>query len=205
MAEVLVSFTTPTRSTTGDLYWSRALGKRGNDGLWQGWIEFTRAGDDEVVCTSRESTQPKRDDLMYWAQGLTATYLEGALERALRPTPELAPRGETRQFVDSSPRHSTNAGSISRRVVLDPFLTYTEGEDLLRKQLGALSHDHLQTIIEAYQFVDAGDPDWARTAPDAALVERIVERVRSRFIAGSGTAPVAEAARRNATAQDRPA
>lgn len=34
--------------------------------------------------TRRETTQPSRDALRYWATGLEPTYLQGALERALR-------------------------------------------------------------------------------------------------------------------------
>ena len=56
-----------------------------DDGLWEGWLEFVLAGDEETVRTARETEQAERDDLDYWAQGLSATYLEGALERALRP------------------------------------------------------------------------------------------------------------------------
>lgn len=85
MAELLVSFTEPTRSASGDLYYGRALGKIASDGLWEGWLEFVLAGDEETVRTAGETKQAKRDDLDYWAQGLSATYLEGALARALRP------------------------------------------------------------------------------------------------------------------------
>lgn len=85
MAEVLVSFTEPTKSATGDLYYGRAIGRLASDGRWEGWIEFVLAGSDEVVMTPRETAQPNRTDLKYWAQGLSGVYLEGALERALHP------------------------------------------------------------------------------------------------------------------------
>ncbi|HJQ19259.1 MAG TPA: hypothetical protein VJ867_02850 [Gemmatimonadaceae bacterium] len=180
-----MSFTEPTRSAIGDLYYARALGRVAKDGLWEGWLEFTRAGDDEMVTTRRETEQPNRADLIYWAQGLTQTYLEGALERALHPEPVHVAATAGRQFVDSSPRPS-GIGAITspNRVVLDPFATYAEGEQLLRSQLLALSHDHLQNIVEAYRFANGDEPDWARSAPNEALVERIVERVRARFVGG---------------------
>lgn len=208
MAEVLVAFTAPTRSTTGDLYWPRALGRVADNGLWEAWIEFTRAGDDEVVCTARETEQPNRADVAYWAQGLTDIYLEGALARALRPTPATV-HENTPQFVNSAPRSIPRRPSgipLAGRVVLDPFLTYTEGEELLRKQLHALSHDHLQNIVEAYQFTNPGEPDWARTASEAALVGRIIDRVRERFAASAPEmGSVGEAGRQSATAEDQPA
>jgi len=181
MAEVLVSFTEPTRSEHGDLYWARALGRQMDDRMWEGWLEFTLAGEDTLATSPRETEQPNRTDLVYWAQGLTATYLEGALARALRPAPATR-KDPRRQFVGSRPRSSPARGNVAvrSRVVLDPFTTYAEGEQLLRSQLHALSHDHLQNIVEAYEFGD-DDPAWARTATDDALVERIVESVRRRL------------------------
>ena len=89
MAEVLVTFTTPTKAKSGDLYYGRVLGRAAPDGRWEGWIEFELAGSDEIVRTDAETEQPNRADLKYWAQGLSATYLEGALDRALNPTPAL--------------------------------------------------------------------------------------------------------------------
>ena len=103
MAEVLVTFTEPTRAKNGDLYYGRAVGRLMANGLWEGWIEFVLAGSDETVLTPRETEQPNLGDLKYWAQGLSAIYLEGALERGLHPAPaRLA--AEPRAFVDSAPR-----------------------------------------------------------------------------------------------------
>jgi hypothetical protein len=55
------------------------------DGLWEGWIEFIPTDGGAPLRSRRETTQPNRDDAVYWATGLTPVYLEGALERALRP------------------------------------------------------------------------------------------------------------------------
>jgi hypothetical protein len=183
MAELLVSFTEPTRSKTGELYWGRALGRPMDDRMWEGWVEFTLNGDDTVVSTSRETEQPNRADLVYWAQGLSAAYLEGALDRALRPAPQ-PPESTPRRFVPRAPRSTPARGNVAMRsrVVLDPFQTYAEGEQLLRSQLHALSHDHLQNIVEAYGFTDDGNPDWARTASDEELAEHIVSSVRKRLV-----------------------
>lgn len=180
LAEVLVEFTAPVERG-GQLYWPRALTRRADDGLWEGWLEFRADGNGEVVRTARETEQPGRDEVMYWATGLSATYLEGALDRALRPAPSRLP-AEERLYVDSAPRAVPRGGAgLGTRVVLDPFTTYAEGEQLLRKQLHALARDHLHNIIEAYQLAgDRGD-GWARAASDDALVERIVGGVRERL------------------------
>jgi hypothetical protein len=193
VAELLVNFTEPTRSKTGDLYYGQALGRVAPDGLWEAWIEFVRAGDDEVVRTSRETEQPSRDHVRYWAQGLTQTYLEGALERALNPVPAALPAAEPRRFVESTPRPPLRSVlGRSPTVVLDPFQVYAEGEELLRKQLLALSRDHVQNIVEAYHFSDA-DPEWVRIASHASLAQRVVDQVRKRFQSTEhGTEPAAE-------------
>jgi hypothetical protein len=52
------------------------------EGTWEGWIEFlTETG--QRVVTDRETTQPSKDAVGYWATGLEPVYLEGALERAV--------------------------------------------------------------------------------------------------------------------------
>ena len=60
------------------------------DGLWHGWLEFEPVDGCNVPAlqSPRETTQPNRTDAVYWATGLTAVYLEGALERAIRAATE---------------------------------------------------------------------------------------------------------------------
>jgi hypothetical protein len=102
MAELLVKFTEPTRHESGELYWPAVYGGQADDGLWEGWIEFTTE-DGRTLRTPRETEQPNRQFVRYWAQGLSATYLEGALERALDPidSPE---RRQARRLVSTPPR-----------------------------------------------------------------------------------------------------
>jgi hypothetical protein len=52
-----------------------------------------------------------------------------------------------------------------RGAVLDPFSVYLKGEGLLRRQLGALSRDHLLAIVRAYDL-DDGDAVDALTAAE---------------------------------------
>ena len=83
MPEVLVKFDESMSDPDGAMYFAQAAGRQREDGLWEGWIEFI--GLDESarsICSDRETTQPNRADLEYWAQGLSRVYLQGALARA---------------------------------------------------------------------------------------------------------------------------
>jgi len=67
----------------------------------------------------------------------------------------------------------------SRESVLNPFSVYRKGEDLLRRQLSALSAWHLVNIIDAYELSTQSARDLAAT-PASVLVELIVAAVRAR-------------------------
>jgi hypothetical protein len=60
----------------------RAMAEEMPGGTWAGWLEFVTP-DGERVVTERETTQSKLEDVAYWASGLEAVYVEGALQRAL--------------------------------------------------------------------------------------------------------------------------
>ena len=90
MTETLVIFDEPISSASGTNYFARAVGRQRDDGLWEGWLEFLPLpGDGERVSSGRETTQPNRTAVEYWAQGLTRVYLLGALERASSSTAEI--------------------------------------------------------------------------------------------------------------------
>jgi hypothetical protein len=125
---------------------------------------------DGPLHTSRESVQPNRDDLMYWAQGLTQTYLEGALNRAVSLSVTRGDSGE-RVAAISTPEPA------GPRAVLDPFDVWEQGEHILVRQLAALNSARLRDIAVAYGFATrqaaAGE-----VAED--LVATIVDGVRNR-------------------------
>lgn len=83
MAEVLIDFDATIVAPDGRRWTPRACGGVADDGLWEGWIEFAATDGADRVRTPRETEQPNRQDLAYWATGLTEVYLEGALRRAL--------------------------------------------------------------------------------------------------------------------------
>ena len=66
----------------GTLYVARVYGVPRRDGTWVGWLAFLAPYATLVLRTERETTQPNRLCLTYWATGLEPVYLEGALGRA---------------------------------------------------------------------------------------------------------------------------
>ena len=80
--EVVLDLDYVVTAPDGVRYRARACG-RPIGHLWEGWVEMIPFGElDGVIRTGRETTQPNRTDLEYWAAGLTPIYLEGALFRA---------------------------------------------------------------------------------------------------------------------------
>lgn len=188
MAEVVLQFDAALADRSGRTYVARVCGREADDGLWDGWIEFDPGSGGAVLRTPRETRQPDRADLEYWATGLTATYLEGALERALdRRTPDLRPREVAAEPAYDRPVPSSraemertgDAGGVRPRTVLDPFAVYAQGEEVLRSELGALDEGHLRGVARAYGLVDedALDPG---ALGRGALADVIVAAVRKR-------------------------
>lgn len=73
-------FQTPV-TADGVVYRVEAWGDQRGDGLFEGWLRFFPAGAG-ALSTGRETTQPTREALVYWATGLEPVYLEGAFKRA---------------------------------------------------------------------------------------------------------------------------
>ena len=84
MAELIQQYATLVEGPGGVWYASQVWGEGRTDGTWEGWIEFHPAAPPGIVLrTERETTQPNRDALAYWASGLEPIYFDGALARAL--------------------------------------------------------------------------------------------------------------------------
>jgi hypothetical protein len=149
MAEVLVEFTEPLALSDGSRYVARVCGGEMDSGLWHGWIEFVPVEGGAVLRSGRETTQPNRADAVYWASGLSRVYLEGALERTLRPHAPRPARTLEPPFYDG-PADAPPSGDRRTESILNPFSVYRKGEALLRDQLDALSAWHLVNIIRDY-------------------------------------------------------
>ena len=186
MAEVLVEFDAAFPGPGGARYAPRACARMTDDRRWEGWIEFSDVETGAVIRSARETTQPSRDDAMYWATGLTRVYLEGALDRALAPErrPDPPHIHVEPTFDGPAPTHSASDRAPIARAVLDPFEVYVQGERILRQELSALDIDHLRSIVRAHGL----DGGVAADSPVAAVVvEYIVAEVRARAL-GTDTA-----------------
>ena len=187
MSEVVVKYDEPIEDPEGRRYMARAAAREREDGLWESWLEFVPIDErDNVLASERETTQPNRVNVEYWAQGLTKVYLEGALQRAinLSETHEgtAPPRSQRDLSGGPSVRHRPDAEAaavMTPRPVLDPYRVYSQGEDVLRSELAALSRSHVESIVAAYGFRLDGSPDDLRAAPKQTLIKAVVEGVRS--------------------------
>ena len=152
MAEVILIFTEPIVAE-GRSYDAQVCGRPAGH-IWEGWIEF-KSADGTVLRTARETTQPVREALEYWAGGLSMTYLEGALRRALNPsvvTPAVVV--STPYFEEPAPAVVSPEPIIADRAVLDPYSVAEKGETLLRQELGALRAWRLRDIVRGYDLAD---------------------------------------------------
>jgi len=159
MAEALIEFDWLFKAPDGELYEARACGRERADRLWEGWLEFTPVSGGNALRTARETTQPNRDNALYWATGLTETYLEGALARVLGPPLARVRTREVRSRpAYEAPADTPVAGVASPHVsaVLNPFQVYAEGGHVLRAQLNALDEGQLRTIVRAYDIAAEG-------------------------------------------------
>ena len=183
MAEVLIAYSEPVVGKNRVAYTAQACGAMTTDEHWEAWIEFIPIVGGTPVRTPRETTQPTREDAEYWASGLSLTYLEGALERALhRPIITTPPPAEPVFDTPAPPFVRMEAPTVRPDdAILDPFSVYEKGEGLLRQELGALSERHLVNIIVAYDL--SGEPRTTlNRLSQATLIDVIVTGVRQQSV-----------------------
>jgi hypothetical protein len=128
VAEELLEFKNTIEDRDGRSHRAVVLAEHREDGRWIGRIRFTSIEDGPVLETDRETTQPNRDALMYWATGLTYFYLQGALERARRRA-ERPPGGGASGATATGP--SATTGGVPRLEVR------TRDPAIVEKVLGA--------------------------------------------------------------------
>jgi hypothetical protein len=114
MDTLFQQFERPIRDASGDTFLVFVQGRSRPHDTWEAWLVFERQRDARRFSTPVESTQPDASAILYWASGLTNTYLEGALDRALSVS--IAPRS----MADAPPLvgYGVDAVEHSRRVTL---------------------------------------------------------------------------------------
>jgi|SoimicMinimDraft_17_1059745.scaffolds.fasta_scaffold22449_1 hypothetical protein len=178
MAQVLAQFTDVLTDDDRVSYRAHAVGAEMPDGKWQGWLEFLPLNGAAPIRSARETTQPNRTDVVYWATGLTTVYLQGALQRALHPLVRSTVEPQVPAFSEPAPALAQSSATRGGKqdAVLNPFLVYERGEGPLRRQLGALSAWHLVNIIGAYDLSDTPTAV-LNHLPAAQLIDIVVAAV----------------------------
>jgi len=177
MADVLLEFEKPVLDADGGRYAARACGRETEDGRWEGWIEFVPEGDSLVLRSERETTQPNRTDAEYWATGLTPVYLEGALHRTLEAREPVFQAPPERPAYDGPAPPRGHERKARATAILDPFSVRAQGEEVLRRELGALRAWHLRNIVRAHRLADEHRVD-LESLGEPELVDLIVTATR---------------------------
>jgi hypothetical protein len=170
MAEIILTFS-EALTVDGVPCRARVCGQPAQT-IWEGWIEFSAT----MACSSarRETTQPDRRALEYWASGLSPTYLEGAFARAERAARDDDIDADVYEAPEPA-RRMFDGPPVAEGAVLDPFSVGAKSEDVLRRELSALSDWHLRNIIREYDLAEAGAD--LQMLSQIELVELIVDAV----------------------------
>lgn len=75
-------------SDDGRPHVARAYAASRPDGRWDGWFVFLPLGGGRSLATDWETTQATLARVKYWAEAISAVYLQGALRRAWAACPE---------------------------------------------------------------------------------------------------------------------
>lgn len=172
------------RLADGRMYIAQACGREREDRRWEGWLEFVPTDGSLILRSQRETTQRNRADLEYWASGLTAVYLQGALERTLTPPVSVAaaPPDIPAVYDEPAPTSPVVPTIPADKAALDPFAVYVQdGEEVLALALASLSPAELKAIILAFDLGTASPDLDFDTMSVAELVGWIVGAVRGRL------------------------
>lgn len=177
MAEVILSYEGRVSGQDGQGYSVQACGRPFNGTVWEGWLEFIPDDGAAALRTGRETTQPNREDLEYWASGLEMVYLEGALRRALGPERVVETPVAAEQPVFDRPAPHEPPAQNGPHAALDPHhIHHSQGTEVLRQQLKALEMWQLRNVAIVHTSVSESE---AEDMDREALTAVIVEAVRS--------------------------
>jgi hypothetical protein len=164
MSEVILDMAPLVQASTGETYRAYVHGRERMDGTWEGWLEFVPTrGALPAIRTPRETTQPTRDALVYWASGLEPVYFEGALARA-RPVGSHAPISGGLSVIEQTVLdlfRLQRALRLRTQFILSTLLGHANA-DLVRAFEGLEQRWHLVT-----RYTDGGE-DWLQLTASGA-------------------------------------
>ena len=160
MLELIQQYTVEVRDGNGIMYSVCAYGERRADGAWEGIIEFCPINAEQpTLRTERETTQPDRAALVYWASGLEPLYFDGAFNRAmsLREKRKLQSiESYILDLFDRSGQDRMPANEILKNT------HYYDREDLL-KAVDDL--ERKKRLLVRYRY---NNDDWVQLTPEGA-------------------------------------
>jgi hypothetical protein len=159
MSTMLETFESIVRDGEGDSYKIVLHGKSRPHDTWQGWLEFIRERDGQKFETAVETTQPNAEAVRYWATGLSDTFLDGALRRALRPpAPQVAsapaPLPVTGGRIDAVEHERRR--TLLEQEILDIARAASGAKILVRDLMAALPHSSAD-VTRALEHLEKED------------------------------------------------
>ena len=155
MERLLQEFERRITDDSGTIYRIFLYGRSRPADTWIGWLVFERLSDGQRFATDAETTQPNAQALVYWATGLTDTYFDGALARAMRPrsvaSPLPAPAPIVGNFDDSRTRRQRLANL--ERAVLACFTRHRTTRLSTLMIFGELPNAHAD-VVRAFEDLE---------------------------------------------------
>jgi hypothetical protein len=176
VTEVIAEYEDAIDAPDGSVWAARACG-RPLEGKWEAWIEFIPLTEGHSpVRTPPETTQVDRDETRRWASGISTSYLDGALERALERPLVVLTEAAPPQFDTPAPTVGTATfGAAPPHAILDPYAVCAQGEQRLIDQLAALDTERIRDIVTAHAIAPL---ETAALASRAELIAHILAAVR---------------------------
>lgn len=150
MERLLQQFEGIITARDGETYVAYLYGRSRPADTWQGWLVFERVRDGQRFATDTETTQPNAQAIIYWATGLTDAYFDGALDRALRPSPQRPAVAVT--LPDNATTRSARLAAIENEI-LAVFRRHRVPTVLTQVVLDSLPHAHAD-VVRALEILE---------------------------------------------------
>ena len=146
--ELVQQFETPVTGRDNNTYIAYLYARLGSHKTWEGLLTFERTSDGKRFETAVETTQSTRDAVRYWAGGLTQSYFEGALERAMRTAPQPPAQPAPPPLVEFGSNANTRQARLAdlERQILDMFRKRHQSRLLAQELFDKLPHANADVV-----------------------------------------------------------